>query len=311
MRVLEGHDEIGGGTRSAALTLPGFCHDVCSGCHPIGILSPFFRRLPSRRARSALDPAPRLRGAPARWRAGRVPAPLARRHRARLGRGCRCLPRTLRPLPARTARTARAISSAPCASRGIRCAWRASGCSGSCPRPRCSALASAACGRARCSPAARRTRSCRSSVRSPRRSAMIFALTGHVEDWPVAAGGSQAIARALASYLERLGGRIETGVPVRSLADIPPARVVLFDTSPAQLADVCAPLLPARLPSPIAPLSLRPRRLQARLGARRADPVARPALPRGLDRPRRRHARGDRRGRGRRLARRASRSGPS
>src|SRR5262245_56746199 len=41
--VLEGRDEIGGGTRSAALTLPGFCHDVCSGCHPMGILSPFFR----------------------------------------------------------------------------------------------------------------------------------------------------------------------------------------------------------------------------------------------------------------------------
>jgi phytoene dehydrogenase-like protein len=31
---------------------------------------------------------------------------------------------------------------------------------------------------------------------------------------------------------------------VRGLADIPPARVVLFDTSPAQLADICAPILP-------------------------------------------------------------------
>src|SRR5262249_52750588 len=76
--------------------------------------------------------------------------------------------------------------------------------------------------------------------------AMIFALTGHVDDWPVAAGGSQAIPRSLASCLGSLGGRIETGTSVRRLADIPPARVVLFDTSPAQLADVCAPLLPAR-----------------------------------------------------------------
>src|SRR5262249_41945526 len=76
--------------------------------------------------------------------------------------------------------------------------------------------------------------------------AMVFALRGHVEDWPVAAGGSQAIARALASVLQALGGRIVTSVPVRRLGDIPPARVVLLDTSPAQLADVCAPLLPAR-----------------------------------------------------------------
>src|SRR5262245_14572395 len=45
VRVLEARDEIGGGTRSAALTLPGFVHDVCSGCHPFGALSPFFRSL--------------------------------------------------------------------------------------------------------------------------------------------------------------------------------------------------------------------------------------------------------------------------
>jgi phytoene dehydrogenase-like protein len=75
--------------------------------------------------------------------------------------------------------------------------------------------------------------------------ATLFALTAHVEDWPVAAGGSHAITRALASLLRQLGGRIETGVAVRRLADVPPARVVLFDTSPAQLADVCAPILPA------------------------------------------------------------------
>src|SRR5207247_9643892 len=46
VRVLEAHDQIGGGTRTAELTLPGFFHDVCSGCHPMGALSPFFRSLP-------------------------------------------------------------------------------------------------------------------------------------------------------------------------------------------------------------------------------------------------------------------------
>ena len=44
--VLEGRDEIGGGTRTGGLTLPGFSHDICSGCHPMGVLSPFFRSLP-------------------------------------------------------------------------------------------------------------------------------------------------------------------------------------------------------------------------------------------------------------------------
>ncbi|MBW2551431.1 MAG: NAD(P)/FAD-dependent oxidoreductase, partial [Deltaproteobacteria bacterium] len=44
--VLEAADDIGGGTRTAELTLPGFHHDVCSAVHTTGILSPFFRSLP-------------------------------------------------------------------------------------------------------------------------------------------------------------------------------------------------------------------------------------------------------------------------
>ena len=75
---------------------------------------------------------------------------------------------------------------------------------------------------------------------------MLFALTAHVATWPVPAGGAQTIAGALAAYLATLGGRIETGRPVRALGDIPPARVVLFDTSPDQLATVGAGVLPDR-----------------------------------------------------------------
>ena len=46
VKIFEGRDEIGGGTRSAELTLPGFVHDICSAVHPMGILSPFLRELP-------------------------------------------------------------------------------------------------------------------------------------------------------------------------------------------------------------------------------------------------------------------------
>src|SRR5262249_38281619 len=45
VRVIEAHAEIGGATRTAALTLPGYLHDVCSGCHPLGGVAPFFRTL--------------------------------------------------------------------------------------------------------------------------------------------------------------------------------------------------------------------------------------------------------------------------
>src|SRR5262245_62805019 len=43
--VYEAQENIGGGARSAQLTLPGFVHDVCSSVYPLGIGSPFFRWL--------------------------------------------------------------------------------------------------------------------------------------------------------------------------------------------------------------------------------------------------------------------------
>jgi len=43
--VYEANDEIGGGARSADLTLPGFVHDVCSAIHPMAAMSPFFNGL--------------------------------------------------------------------------------------------------------------------------------------------------------------------------------------------------------------------------------------------------------------------------
>ena len=44
--VHEGAAQIGGGARSAALTLPGFVHDLCSAVHPMAACSPFFEQLP-------------------------------------------------------------------------------------------------------------------------------------------------------------------------------------------------------------------------------------------------------------------------
>src|SRR6202035_3534039 len=47
--VLEANPTIGGGARSAELTLPGFVHDVCSAVHPLAAGSPFFKTLPLER----------------------------------------------------------------------------------------------------------------------------------------------------------------------------------------------------------------------------------------------------------------------
>jgi len=242
--VLEGAEQIGGGTRTAALTLPGFAHDICSGCHPMGELSPFFRSLPLEEhglrwihppisvahplddqpavllRRSLDDTAAELDGDGESYRALFAPF-LHQPHELladllgplRLPRHPLLMARFGLPglLPATVALRARF--------KGARARAVLAGCAAHSILPLERPLTAAV--------------------------GMIFALTAHVIDWPVAAGGSQAIADALASYLRALGGRIGTGVRVRRLADIPPARVVLFDTSPAQVADICEPLLPA------------------------------------------------------------------
>src|SRR5947208_2059577 len=48
--VCEANATIGGGARSAELTLPGFLHDVCSAVHPLAAGSPFFKTLPLERS---------------------------------------------------------------------------------------------------------------------------------------------------------------------------------------------------------------------------------------------------------------------
>ncbi len=76
--------------------------------------------------------------------------------------------------------------------------------------------------------------------------ALTMALAAHAGGWPMAAGGSQAVADALAARLHELGGEVRTGVMVRSMNDLPPHRAALFDTNPAQLASIAGDALPAR-----------------------------------------------------------------
>ena len=69
---------------------------------------------------------------------------------------------------------------------------------------------------------------------------LVLAITAHAYGWPVVRGGTQRLADALADELRSLGGEIVTDHPVTSLADLPPARAVLFDTSPRALAAIAA-----------------------------------------------------------------------
>lgn len=76
--------------------------------------------------------------------------------------------------------------------------------------------------------------------------ALLLAATMRRVGWPVARGGSQSIADALARVVTDRGGTIECGHRVQSLSELPPARAVFLDVSPRQLADIGRDRLPAR-----------------------------------------------------------------
>ncbi|HET7054349.1 MAG TPA: NAD(P)/FAD-dependent oxidoreductase [Solirubrobacterales bacterium] len=75
---------------------------------------------------------------------------------------------------------------------------------------------------------------------------MALTCACHSNGWPVARGGSGAIAAALAVSLREHGGRIETGRPLRSLAELPAVDAVIFDLAPAAVAEIAADRLPSR-----------------------------------------------------------------
>jgi phytoene dehydrogenase-like protein len=242
--VLEAHAEIGGGTRTAELTLPGFRHDQCSAVHPMAILSPWLRRLPlaDHGLRWICPPASVAHPLDGQ------PAVLLRPSLADtandLGEDAGAYRRLLAPFlgdPHGLFADALAPLRIPhhplrMLRFGVQALRSATGLARRFETTQARALL-AGCAAHAILPL---DRAVTAAV------GLMFLLAGHVEAWPVAAGGSHAITRALASLLQASGGRIETSVRVRSLADLPAARVYLFDTSPAQLASIAEPILPRR-----------------------------------------------------------------
>jgi phytoene dehydrogenase-like protein len=245
--VLEAHGEIGGGTRSAELTIPGLIHDVCSAAHPTGAVSPFFRSLDLAShgltwARAEVELANPL----ADGRAGIVFGDVDRTA-DQLGVDGESWRRLFGPVAARADDIAGEIlqpvlhvphhvrALAPFLARGVLPTtmlarrWRTeearslfAGMSAHAAQP----------------------------LNRPTTAALglMFGMLAHSVGWPVAVGGSASIARALASVLEQAGGRIQTRTTVTTLPD---ADIVMFDTSPDQVLAMVGDRLPARVAIPL------------------------------------------------------------
>lgn len=242
--MLEANATIGGGTRSAELTLPGFVHDVCSAIHPLGAGSPFLKSLPL--GRFGLE-----------WIQPEIPLahPLDDGSAACLLRdvnqtaeelGDNGYRRLLQPLvhqwpaladellqpvlhwPRHPIALARFGASALCSAsllarlRLKRERSRAlfAGMAAHSILP-LDAISSAAIG-------------------------LVLGMAGHAVGWPLPRGGSQAIADALAAHLRELGGEIETHRCIENLDQLPKSRIVLFDVTPWQFVRLAGTRLRSR-----------------------------------------------------------------
>ena len=244
--VREAAATLGGGTRSEELTLPGFVNDVCSAVHPLVLGSPFFRSLPLAEHGLELVQPP----APLAHPLDGGDAVLLERSleetAAGLGADGPAYRRLVGPLVEGWSRLEEAILgpilSVPrhplaLAGFGLQALRPAS----QLARRRFSG------GRARALFAGAAAHSIQAIERAGTSSfALVLLALGHVYGWPVARGGSQRIADALASYLCSLGGEIETGAPVDSLRELPAARAVLCDTTPHELVRIAGDRLPGR-----------------------------------------------------------------
>jgi phytoene dehydrogenase-like protein len=74
---------------------------------------------------------------------------------------------------------------------------------------------------------------------------LMLGILGHAVGWPVARGGSQVVANALAAYLKTLDGEIVTGAPVTALDELPAARAILLDLAPRQVLKLAGDRFPA------------------------------------------------------------------
>lgn len=234
--VLEGSAHLGGGARTAELTLPGYRHDVCSAVHPMAVLSPFFRALP---------------GAAPGWQW--IEPPVALAHPFDDGSAVaiyRSLPQTAAGMGADGSAWQRLVGAtvnawpeiepwilgppqwpprrpAAVARFGLR-AWRAA-----------DALAGEfASARVRAVWAGLAAHSMLPLDRRPSAAyGLVLAAAAHLTGWPLPRGGSQAITDALAARLRRLGGEIRTGAFVVDGRQVADAGLVVAAIAPRQLAD--------------------------------------------------------------------------
>ena len=245
VHVIEGAETPGGGCRTAELTLPGFRHDVCSAVHPLAAASPFFRQLDLAALGVALRTpkvafAHPLDGGRAAWLAGSVDETAGN-----LGADGAAYRRLLEPLVRDATLTLPDVLAPLRSVPGHPLAMARFGLDGLPPASLLVRRFRSPETRAMFAGAAAHTMR---PLTAPVTGAfgLTLMIIAHAVGWPVVEGGSARLVDALVAELTSLGGTLETGRWVTSLADLPAARAVLLDVTPRQLVALAGESIGAR-----------------------------------------------------------------
>lgn len=242
--VYEANENVGGGARSAALTLPGFVHDTCSAVHPLAVGSPFFKSLSLAEYGLEFIYPPAAVAHPFDDGTAVLLHRSVEKTSEQFGADARAYQKLLTPLVKNWDDLAPALLGPlrlpqhPFAMGrfGLHAIRSASGL----------AKAHFKEDRARAFFAGVAAHSCLSLAESATAAFGLVLLTlGHANGWPIPRGGAQKISDALAAHLKRLGGEIVTGMRVQSLDELSPSRCVLFDLTPRQLLQIAGKRLPS------------------------------------------------------------------
>ena len=242
--LLEGKDTVGGGLRTAELTLPGFLHDVCSAIHPLGAESPFFKTLPLAAHGLEYIYPPVAAAHPLDNGTAAVLEQSLEATAARLGADAPAYHNLIAPMVRNWDKLAPAILG-PLRLPKHPMALAQFGLKGLLPAQ---VLANAHLktteARALWAGMAAHAQLPLANVATSAIALVLLAL-GHRRGWPLPKGGSQAIATALTAHFVSLGGKVETGVYVKSLQQLPSAHAVLLDVTPRQLLTIAGHKLSA------------------------------------------------------------------
>lgn len=241
--IVEAQETIGGGARSAELTLTGFTHDVCSAIHPLAIASPFFQTLPLENFGLEFVQPPASVAHPldngtavllkksVEETAGALGADRASYKNLveNLARNFdKLAPDILAPLQIprnpfymlgfglKAFRSAKGLADYYFKETRARALFAGNAAHSMIPLE---AVPSAAFG-------------------------LVLQLTGHAVGWGFPRGGASKITDALGAYFLSLGGKIETGNEVKNIDELPKSKAVLFDLTPRQILKIAGHRLP-------------------------------------------------------------------